>query len=482
MEIPMQTSFIRHRTIARLLTASALLALASANALAATISPTSTGEYCPDTPVRLTFDAPPALGTGTIQLLDVQTNTPVESIDVAKPTLAHAIGGLSNVNYYPVLIDGNTAEIHFSKPLDYGKKYSVIIPDGAITAAGKPLSFSPILFSTRAAPPAAGATKLTVDSLGHAPSADFATLQAALDFIPAGNKAPTTILLKNGTYHEIIHFTNKHNIAIVGQDRKKTILAYPNNNKFNSDTSGGLYRRGMLLAQRCNDITLANMTFHNTTPRGGTQAESIILNGTATSRAIVANCDLISFQDTLQINGQGFVSNCYIEGDVDFMWGNGPVFFENCTCTTTRSKAYYTQIRNRPDKRGYIYYHCTFNGAPGIVDEFLARIDPRTFPASEVVLIDCTLTNAVNPVGWKLDNATEAPSVHFWEFNSHDPDGKPVDTSKRLPASRQLKQPEDAQIIANYSNPTWVLGDNWTPKLPAEVADQSPRPATQPPQ
>ena len=50
------------------------------------------------------------------------------------------------------------------------------------------------------------------------------------------------------------------------------------------------------------------------------------------------------------------------------------------------------------------------------------------------------------------------------EFNSHDGDGKPVDVSQRLPISRQLKQPDDAETIANYSNPKWVLGGNWDPR------------------
>ena len=154
----------------------------------------------------------------------------------------------------------------------------------------------------------------------------------------------------------------------------------------------------------------------------------------------------ISFQDTLQINGQAYITNCYIEGDVDFMWGKGPCFFENCEAKSLRSNAYYTQIRNPATNHGYVYKNCTFNGAAGVTGNFLSRIAPVQFPASEVVLINCTLTDAVSPVAWRLDQATEAPDVHFWESNSHAPDGQPVDMSKRLPIAKQLKQPEDKQI------------------------------------
>jgi pectin methylesterase-like acyl-CoA thioesterase len=217
----------------------------------------------------------------------------------------------------------------------------------------------------------------------------------------------------------------------------------------------------MFLPHRLKDLTITNLTLHNTTPRGGSQAEALILNGQADAHAVVAGVDLYSFQDTLQINGQAYVSDCYIEGDVDFMWGTGPVFLEKVHAKTVRSGAYYTQIRNGEGKHGYVYKECLFDGAEGVTNNMLSRIEPTRFPGSEVVLINCAMTDAVAPVGWKLDRATEAPKVHFWEYNSHTPDGKPVDVSQRLSWSKQLKEPADAETIKNYSNPAWVLG--WDP-------------------
>jgi hypothetical protein len=72
------------------------------------------------------------------------------------------------------------------------------------------------------------------------------------------------------------------------------------------------------------------------------------------------------------------------------------------------------------------------------------------------------MTNAVGKAAWQLQGPPN--DVHFWEFNSHDPDGKPIDSSGRLPASKQLKQPEDAATIDNYANPKFVLGGDWDPK------------------
>jgi pectin methylesterase-like acyl-CoA thioesterase len=256
------------------------------------------------------------------------------------------------------------------------------------------------------------------------------------------------------------------------------VIAYPNNAKFNPSSEKGTYHRGVFLAAGCRNLVLSNLTIRDTTPRGGSQAEALILNGDGKSRAIIANVDLYSFQDTLQINAQAYLSNCYIEGDVDFMWGRGPCFFENCRCYGTRSKAYYTQIRNPESNHGFVYHHCIFDGPDGVAGMYLSRIAPATFPHSEVVLMDCVVGPAVSPVAWLLNAAakgttmpTTAPDVHFWEYNSRDASGKPVDVSRRLDVSRQLKSPENAALIANYSKPSFVLGDNWEaesdPNLPA---------------
>ena len=458
---------------------------------------------CPDTPLRLTFPAAVALGAaGKIEIHDAADNSVVERIDISSPVATKSIGGLPNYNYYTVIvssvgsgIDARGEATLFPKngALAYNKTYYVTIDAGVFkdgtdtyAALDQPTAWR---FTTKSAPPlrpkpaerapAPGSTKLTVAADG---TGDFCTVQGALDFIPDGNTTPTTISLRRGLYTEMVFVMNKHAITLLGEDRKECVIAYSNNDRFNNNSGGNpfgsaspnpaaaprvggaIYRRGMLLAQRCNDLTIANLTLRNTTPQGGAQAEAIILNGTTTARAILKDVDLYSYQDTLQINGQAYLENCYIEGDVDFMWGTGPCFFEKCTLRTLRSGAYYTQIRNPPTNHGYVYAHCTFDGAQGIMGNYLSRVGPARFPASEVVLLDCVLTNAVGPHAWQWQGAGETSRIHFWEFNSHDADGQPTETSLRLAGSKQLTQPADAATIANYLNPTFVLGNDWNPK------------------
>lgn len=438
----------------------------------------------PDTPLKLTFKTAAGLGAGKIQIVDAADGKVVETIDVGVKTATKAVGGAANFQYYPVLASGNEISLYpVSSRLQYDKTYYVQVEAGALKEGGNPFAGisdnAQWRFTTRKeAPklPAEAGRRITVAADG---SGDFSTIQGAIDFLPANSNIPTTIFIKRGTYTELVYFTSKHAITLLGEDRKQTILQYATNANFNAA------HRGLLQADRCNDLVIGNMTLRNTTPQGGSQAEAIILKGSNSARAIVANVDLYSFQDTLQISGQTYLRNCYIEGDVDFMWGSGPCFFENCTAKTVRNNAYFTQIRNTAANHGYVYYKCTFEGAAGITGNVLSRIAPDRFPASEVVLIDCVVGPAVSDVAWKLDAApaaagrgpatgaanvsAAAANVRFWEYNSHDAAGKPVDVSKRLNISRQLKMPEDEQIIKNYSNPAWVLGNDWVPKLPMEL-------------
>jgi pectin methylesterase-like acyl-CoA thioesterase len=177
---------------------------------------------------------------------------------------------------------------------------------------------------------------------------------------------------------------------------------------------------------------------------------------------MVSKVNLSSLQDTVQINGPTYVADCSIEGDVDFMWGRGPVFFQNCLIRCL-NPGYYTQIRNTDANHGFVYVNCTFDGSANSAGTYLSRIDPNRFPYSEVVLIDCRLGANINPAGWRLDgHATSAPNVHFWEFHSTNlGDGQPADVSARAPFSKQLTEEKDAATIAQYRDPAFVLG--WKP-------------------
>jgi pectin methylesterase-like acyl-CoA thioesterase len=420
---------------------------------------------CIDTPLSVTFNQEPHLGTsGTIGIHRADGSL-ADQIDLADPSsFKRYIGGAAAggvpyaFNYYPVIITGNTATIYLHQTLDYGQTYYVTMDRGVILdASGNPFpGFSDRdtwRFQTKATGPADRTTRLTVAGDN---SGDFCTVQGAIDFVPVNNTQRVVINVRPGVYNEIVYVrSSKPFITVDGGDRDQTIIQYPNNNNFNGAVSGNF--RAMFGVD-APDFILANITLHNTTPHGGSQAEAFRGNN---QRILLNHVNLISFQDTLLLQGKGFVNDSYIEGDVDFMWGYGSVFFQNCELKAVTSNGYYTQIRNGQGVNGDVFVNCRLTRADASISgSYLSRIDPTVFPYSQVVYINTAMGPHIRPVGWLLNNATEAPNVQFWEYHSTDLNGAPLDVSQRASFSRQLSDAEAAQ----WSDPAFVLG-GWVPDL-----------------
>jgi Pectinesterase/MBG domain/Bacterial Ig-like domain/Immunoglobulin domain len=416
-----------------------------------------------DAPLYLTFNQPPTVGTAGRLRVFTESGTLVDTIDMSAAAQTRLNGSVS-FNYRPIITSGNTAAVYLHQKLAYNQNYYVTLEPGVVRdASGAPfVGFSDTTlwnFSTKTSGPAAGASALTVAADG---SGDFATVQGAVDFVPANNTKRVVILVKKGTYTEIVYVgSTKPFITVRGEDRNLSVIQYANNNNFNptSTTTRGLF--GVDAA----DFTLENITLRNTTPQGGSQAEAFRGNN---NRIVLNRVSLYSFQDTLLLQGQsnqgGFVTDSYIEGDVDFMWGSGAVFFQNTEMKMLRSDAFYDQARNGAGRNGYVYVNCKFTRAAGITGSYLNRIDPDAFPFSQVVVINSQM-DGVRPDPWRFDTpdlavtAANYPNIRFWEYNSRDLNGNPVDVSQRHPISRQLTAAEAAQ----WSDPVFVLG-GWSPQ------------------
>jgi pectin methylesterase-like acyl-CoA thioesterase len=419
-----------------------------------------------DTPLRITFDRAPSIGNfGGIQIHRASDGAVVDTLDLGVTPYTRKIGTQSvNYIFYPIIVTGNTAAIFpHAGVLAYGQTYYVTIDPGVLldstgatfTGISDPSTWR---FTTKASGPAANATALTVSADG---TGDFTTVQGAIDFVPAGNKERVVITVKKGTYTEMV-YVGKPMITVQGEDRNATVIQYADNNNFNTLTGNN---RAMFSVD-ANDFILQTITLHNLTPKGGSQAEAFRANGL---RILLNRVNLVSFQDTFLLNGNNcsaFVTDSYIEGDVDFMWGSGAAYFQRCELKMLNSGGYYAQVRNGLTQNGFIYVDCRLTSAPGVTGAYLARIDPTpgNFPYSQVYYINCAMGPHIAPAGWLLNNATSSSTVRFGEYKSTDLNGATLDVSQRIPSSRQLSDTE----AAIWRNPAYVLG-GWVPQVPATI-------------
>jgi pectinesterase len=303
-------------------------------------------------------------------------------------------------------------------------------------------------------------------------SGDFNTVQGAVDFVPDHPTHRVTIFIKNGTYEEIVFFRDKSNLTLRGEDRDKVQIGYANNSAFNPPQPGP-NRRCAFSVYDSTDIQLENFSVSN---YAYGQAEGLLIFG---SKNIVSQMNIKGSGDAINLRGSVYLSESRIIGDGDTILGVGPAFFDHCEI---QSIGAFMWIRNTEENHGNVFVDCRFlarersteaqqgTASPHAMPEMRALSTPvlarlpnnhgLNYPYAEVVLINCRL-KGIAPSGWAPIEADTA-KLHLWEFNSTDLNGRPIDTSQRAAASKQLTLPQDATSIANYSNPAFVLG-GWVP-------------------
>ncbi len=159
------------------------------------------------------------------------------------------------------------------------------------------------------------------DGSGH-----FTSIQAALDSVPDSPDRYWIILIKNGGYREKL-FITKSKVCLVGEDREKTIVIYPELRKNwranNPDDWGAAV---INIGNEVTDIVLANLTIYN---NYGSLYEDhdhqfAIRSGGNSNRIIIVNCNVwADGGDTVSLwnsnSGMYYHANCDFKGWVDYV-------------------------------------------------------------------------------------------------------------------------------------------------------------------
>ena len=297
----------------------------------------------------------------------------------------------------------------------------------------------------------------------------FRTVREAIDAVPRGNSRPVTIQVRKGTYFERITVPrDKPFIRLVGEDARDTVLTY---NLSTATTSETRYSASTYVF--ADDFQAENIAFENTYGTGS-QAVAIFVGA---DRAVFRRCRFLGWQDTLYINGPNcqfvpqplsetdaancaggrqFFDRCYIEGHVDFIFGNAAAVFRECEIHS-KGQGYVTaQSRTYPEQNsGFVFDHCRLTGENTGRGVFLGR-PWRAY--SQVVYRNCWLGPHIRPEGWSVWNNNNNHETSFYaEYQSDGPGANP---SARVPWSHQLT----GEQAARFALPGFLKGtDNWDP-------------------
>jgi pectinesterase len=294
-------------------------------------------------------------------------------------------------------------------------------------------------------------------------SAQFKTVQAAVD---SATDSGLIIRIAPGTYREKL-VVAKDKIELRGEGKlpKDVVLTYDDSSKSAGGTS-----KSYSVNVTGNDFIATNLTIQNDWEKRnarvgeGSQAVALMITG---DREVLRHVRLLGYQDTLYAasktckvaNDAGtepcrasrqLFEDCYIEGHVDFIFGDAKAAFVNCelhgmthtvVALTAQSKAYPLE------DSGYLFRNCDIT-ADVAVDKLYFGRPWRTY--STVYFINSRiLGTVVQPEGW-LEWGGRLATATYAEY--HTMDGKRLaNVSDRAPTSHQLTKAEaDKLTVQNW--------------------------------
>lgn len=320
-------------------------------------------------------------------------------------------------------------------------------------------------------------------------SCSFQTITAALESIPENNQTPITISIAPGTYREKLTI-NKPYLTLVGEgdSNADVILTYDDYANFIMDDGmkRGTFRSYSVFIDS-HDIALKNLTIENASGDSITHGQAIALYADG-DRLIIDSCRLLGHQDTLftaplppkeveprgfigpkefapRITGRQYYRNCYICGDIDFIFGGGTAYFEDCTIESLRrfsekdntlsdATQGYVTAASTPEgqKYGYVFSRCNLISADCPAGTVYLGRPWREF--AKTVFIDCTLGAHIHPEGFHDWNKTAARETIFYAEYSKTPYPNRADFVKKLGESE----------LTDYTKAAVLSGDdNWLP-------------------
>jgi pectinesterase len=304
----------------------------------------------------------------------------------------------------------------------------------------------------------------------------FPTIQNALDHHPWPSPGGGRVFIEiaPGTYHERVIITQNHtNITFIGTGKSPEDVVITNS--LNAKTAGGTFFTETVEINGTG-FEADDLTFENT---AGNTGQAVAVADRA-DRSIFKHCRFLGHQDTLFADyGRQYYIDSYIEGGVDFIFGNATAVFDHSELHANGPGYLTAQSRTAPDQTtGYVVLNSRVTSSivhdatpmdaatPGAKSSASAHnttgLGRPWRPYSRVIYINTELPADLNPAGWNnWNNPANEKTAYYAESNSTGPGADP---SARVPWSHQITPAEAKQ----YLPATFLRGtDNWQPEAEA---------------
>ncbi|CAA3014422.1 probable pectinesterase 53 [Olea europaea var. sylvestris] len=296
---------------------------------------------------------------------------------------------------------------------------------------------------------------LTVDK--NPALGDFTSIQDAIDSLPTVNLVRVLIKVHAGVYMEKVNIPlSKSFITVEGAGAEKTIVQWgdtaqtPGPNRHPLGTYGSA-----TFAVNSPYFIAKNITFKNTTPvpaAGAIGMQAVAFRISADTAAFVG-CKFLGAQDTLYDHlGRHYYKDCYIEGSVDFIFGNALSLFENCQLHAIAPVIGAVTAQGRSsilDDTGFSFVNCKVTGSGAL---YLGR---AWGAFSRVVFAYTYMDNIIIPKGWyNWGDPSREMTVFYGQYKCTGPGAS---FAGRVSWSRELTD-EEAKPFISLS---YIDGSEW---------------------
>ncbi len=331
-------------------------------------------------------------------------------------------------------------------------------------------------------------------TVGKGSKYDFETIQEAVDSIQAEptylNKA--TISISPGVYEETV-VVDKPYVVFKNYENDKAddvVITYDKaNGHIDSSKSFGTEKTATVtIGRNATGFYAENITFQNSynlNDDDKAQVQAVALVSLA-DKVSFDNCRFIGRQDTLYLKGASkgqdvygeadyarvYLKQCYIEGTVDYIFGDATAYFDSCKLNAVKSNSqdHFTAANTTLFNLGYVFNNCIFTSDKAYTQDDKEKIDlARPWQSedkysnygSQSVFLNCRMPAVISDKLFSLwSDETVDNKIRYYYYNLLDERGQPYDTSSAAGFAKQLS---DEQAKA-YSLSNVLRGsDNWNP-------------------
>jgi pectinesterase len=287
----------------------------------------------------------------------------------------------------------------------------------------------------------------------------YASVQAAVNALPADGG---TLELAPGEYREKINI-QKPNVRLIGKGKRPqdVVLVWSDG----AITAGGTFKSASVNVSgdgfRARNLTIQN-DYHLKDAR---PSQAVALAITA-DRAVLEKVRLLGAQDTLYAASKKtapsrqYFKDCYIEGHVDFIFGDAKAFFDRCHIHGIAHETVMitAQSKSKPEQdSAYVFDRCRITADPKVGELWFGRAW-RTY--ATVIFMRTRVDAALHPEGWREWTPGKTDTLGTATYAEFASTGRGASPKTREPRSRQLTAAE----AKAWSRDTFLAGaDGWRP-------------------